>query len=84
MSAKVDGEVLKIADEDKRGIGVDKDMNIIQVLASLHSMHGTVTREDILNELKKAFADYGLDWTNLICLTVDGGKNTSGIKKGLI
>ena len=64
--------------------GVDEDMNITQELASLHSMHGTVTREDIFNELQKTFADYNLDWTNLSCLTVDGGKNMKGIKKGLV
>ena len=64
--------------------GVDEDMNITQELASLHSMYGTVTGEDIFNELKKTFADYNLDWTNLSCLTVDGGKNMSGIKKGLV
>ena len=64
--------------------GVDEDMNITQELASLKSMYGTVNREDIFNELKKTFADYNLDWTNLSCLTVDGGKNMSGTKKGLI
>ena len=64
--------------------GVDEDMNITQELASLHSMHGTVTGEDIFNELQKTSADYNLDWTNLSCLTVDGGKNMKGIKKGLV
>ena len=47
-------------------------------------MHGTVTGENIFNELQKTFADYNLDWTNLICLTVDGGKNMKSIKKGLV
>lgn len=32
--------------------GVDEDMNITE-LASLHSMYGTVTRENIFNELKQ-------------------------------
>ena len=32
----------------------------------------------------KLIADYNLDWTNLSCLTVDGGKNMKGIKKGLV
>ncbi|GFT70393.1 uncharacterized protein NPIL_398191 [Nephila pilipes] len=60
-------------------------MNITQELASLHSMYGTVTGKDISNELKKkkTLADYNLDSTNLGCLTVNGGKNKSDIKKGL-
>ena len=33
--------------------GVDEDMNITQELTSLHSMYGTVTGEDIFNELQK-------------------------------
>ena len=44
---------------------VDEDIKITQELASLYSMYGTVTEEDIVNELKKTFADYNLDWTNL-------------------
>ena len=59
-------------------------MNITQELASLHSMYNTTTGKDIFNELKKTFADYNLEWTNFSCLTVDGGKNMSGIKKGLV
>ncbi|GFT58737.1 uncharacterized protein NPIL_38701 [Nephila pilipes] len=64
--------------------GIDGDMNITQELASQHSMYDTVTGEDIFNELKKKFADYNLDWTNLRGLTVDGRKNMSGIKEGLV
>ena len=33
--------------------GVDEDMDITQELASLHSMYGTATGEDIFNELGK-------------------------------
>ena len=43
--------------------GVDVDMNITQELASLHSMYGTVTREDIFNELKKHLLI--IAWTGL-------------------
>jgi hypothetical protein len=54
--------------------GVDEDMNITQELASLNDMVGNVTGENIFNELKKTFACFNLDWTNLCYLTVDGGK----------
>ncbi|GFU39932.1 uncharacterized protein NPIL_457871 [Nephila pilipes] len=63
---------------------MDKDMNITLELASLHSLYNTVTGDDIFNKLLKTFAYYNLDWTNLSCLTVDGEKNTSGIKKNLV
>ncbi|GFU32457.1 uncharacterized protein NPIL_98911 [Nephila pilipes] len=65
--------------------GGDEDIGIKQELTFLHSTYSLVTGEDILNELgKKTFADHSLDWTNLSCLTVDGGKNKSGIKKSFV
>ena len=42
----------------------------------------TVTGEDLFNELKKIFDYYNLDWSRLHCLTIDGGRNMCGIKKG--
>jgi len=59
-------------------------MNITQELASLHSMHVTVTGEDIFYELQKTITDYNLNWINLSWLTVNGGKNMNGIKKCLV
>jgi len=64
--------------------GVDEDFNVTQELASLHSIHGTVTGEDIFSELMKTFDHYNLDLNHFHCLTIDGGKNMSGIKKGLV
>ena len=60
---------------------VDEDMNITQELASLHSMHGTVTGEDIFYELQKTVADYNLNWTNLSCLTGRWRKEHEGHKE---
>ena len=54
-------------------------------LASPHSMYGTATLKDISDELKKkTFADYILNWTSFSCWTVDGEKNISGVKEGLV
>ena len=64
--------------------GVDSDFNVTQELASLHSMHGTTTGEDIFKEVKKTLTDYNLELEQLSCLTIDGGKNMSGIRKGLV
>jgi len=63
--------------------GVDNDLNVTQELASLHSMHGTVTGADIFKELEKTRGAYDLDWCRLQCVTVDGGRNMSGINNGL-
>ncbi|GFS31337.1 uncharacterized protein NPIL_604581 [Nephila pilipes] len=64
--------------------GVYEGMIITQELTSLHNMYGTVTGEDIFNELTKPFADYNLDWTNLNYWIFDRGTNMSAIKKGLV
>ena len=64
--------------------GVDEDLIIIQELVSMNGMYSTVTGEDLFNELKKIFDYYNLDWRRLHCLTIDGGRNMSGIKKGLV
>uniref|UniRef100_A0AAG5DQE7 SPIN-DOC-like zinc-finger domain-containing protein n=1 Tax=Anopheles atroparvus TaxID=41427 RepID=A0AAG5DQE7_ANOAO len=64
--------------------GVDEKLNVTQELADMHSMYGTVTGEDIFTKLLKTFSESNLDWSNFSCLTIDGGKNMSGVKKGLV
>ena len=64
--------------------GVNEDLIVTQELASMNGMYNTVTGEDLFNELKKIFDYYYLDWSRLHCLTIDGGRNTCGIKKGLV
>ncbi|PNF39911.1 hypothetical protein B7P43_G18083, partial [Cryptotermes secundus] len=64
--------------------GVDYELNVTQELASLHSMHGTTTGDDIFKEIQKSLTEYNLDWNRLQCVTVDGGKNMSGIKICLV
>ncbi|GFY53825.1 hypothetical protein TNIN_361981 [Trichonephila inaurata madagascariensis] len=61
--------------------GADEDINLLQELASLSSMCSTITEEDAFNKLKNNLLIRTQDKTDLICLTVDGGKKTSGIKK---
>ncbi|XP_066477822.1 general transcription factor II-I repeat domain-containing protein 2A-like [Tiliqua scincoides] len=64
--------------------GVDSKFNVTQELALVHSMHGTTTGEDIFKELEKSLLECKLDWSKLKCVTIDGGKNMSGVKKGLV
>lgn len=64
--------------------GVDSDFNVTQELASVHSMHGTVTGEDIFKYVEKTLLEYHLEWNKLKCVTIDGGKNISGVKKCLV
>jgi len=64
--------------------GVDDNLNVTQELASLNSMYDTVTGEYLMKEVQKTFAQYSLDWRLLKCLTIDGGRNMCGVKKGLV
>ena len=64
--------------------GVDSEFNVTQELASVHSMHTTTTGEDIFNEVSKTMTEYNLEWKQVQCVTIDGGKNMSGTKKGLV
>ncbi|CAN7943134.1 unnamed protein product, partial [Ixodes pacificus] len=57
--------------------GVDSEFNVTEELASVHSMHGTVTREDIFKELEKTVSEYNLEWGKL-------KSNMSGVRKGLV
>lgn len=64
--------------------GVNSEFDVTQELASVHSMHSTVTGEDIFKELQKTVTKYNLEWSKLQCVTIDEGKNMSGVKKGLV
>ena len=47
-------------------------------------MHGTTTGKDIFLEVQKILQTYNLQWNQLQCVTVDGGKNMIGLKKGMV
>ncbi|XP_066494426.1 general transcription factor II-I repeat domain-containing protein 2-like [Tiliqua scincoides] len=64
--------------------GVDEDFNVTQEFVSVRSMYDTVTGEDIFQELEKTLLEYKLEWSKLKCVTIDRGKNLSGVKKDLI
>ncbi|XP_076354147.1 general transcription factor II-I repeat domain-containing protein 2 isoform X1 [Tachypleus tridentatus] len=40
--------------------------------------------EDIFMEVHKTLQDYNLQWNQLRGVTIDGGKNMAGVKKGLV
>jgi len=64
--------------------GVDSEFNVIQELASVPSMHSTTTGKDIFNEVSKTIIECNLEWKQLQCVTIEGGKNMSGTKRGLV
>ena len=64
--------------------GVDSEFNVIQELASVPSMHSTTTGKDIFNEVSKTIIEYNLEWKQVQCVTIDGGKNMSGTKRDLV
>ena len=64
--------------------GVYSEFNVTQELASVHSMHSTTTGKDIFDEVSKPITEYNLEWKQVQCVTIDGGKNISGTKRGLV
>ncbi|CAN7976684.1 unnamed protein product, partial [Ixodes persulcatus] len=64
--------------------GVDSEFNVTEELVSVHSMYGTVTGEDIFRESEKTVSEYNLEWGKLKLVAIDGGKNMSGVRKGLV
>ncbi|CAM5083384.1 unnamed protein product [Eretmochelys imbricata] len=64
--------------------GVGSNFEVMEELASVHSMHGTTTGEKIFKEVEKSLSQYNLQWKQLKYVTVDGGRNTCSSKKGLI
>ncbi|XP_076036545.1 general transcription factor II-I repeat domain-containing protein 2-like [Oratosquilla oratoria] len=64
--------------------GVNLDFQITEELASVCSIHGTTPGKDIFMEVQKTLQDYSLQWNQLRGVTVDGGKNMAGVRKGLV
>ncbi|XP_076336375.1 general transcription factor II-I repeat domain-containing protein 2-like [Tachypleus tridentatus] len=63
---------------------VNLDFQITEELASVCSMHGRTTGEDIFMKVHKTLQDYNLQGNQLRGVTVDGGKNMAGVKTGLV
>ena len=69
--------------------GVNLDFEITEQLASICSMHGTITAEDLFLEVEKTLQCYSLHWNKLqrnkqTSNAIYGGKNMAGLKKGLV
>ncbi|XP_076327157.1 general transcription factor II-I repeat domain-containing protein 2-like [Tachypleus tridentatus] len=62
--------------------GVNLDFQITEELASVSSMHGRTTGEDMFMEVHKTLQDYNLQWKQLRGVTVNGGKNNGWSKEG--
>ncbi|XP_033606233.1 general transcription factor II-I repeat domain-containing protein 2 isoform X2 [Cryptotermes secundus] len=57
---------------------VNADFEVTEELASMNSLRGTTTGEDIFKEVEEMLTKYNLKWNQLKCVTTDGGKNMSG------
>lgn len=64
--------------------GVNTEFEVTEELASMNSLHGTTTGEDIFKEVEKTLTQYNLKWNQLKCVTTDGAKNMCGTGKGLV
>ncbi|XP_033606232.1 general transcription factor II-I repeat domain-containing protein 2B isoform X1 [Cryptotermes secundus] len=63
---------------------VNADFEVTEELASMNSLRGTTTGEDIFKEVEEMLTKYNLKWNQLKCVTTDGGKNMSGTGKCLV
>jgi len=64
--------------------GVDKDFNVTEELLKLSCMKGTVTGEDVFDEMKNALAENKLVLSKLAGITTDGAPAMVGRKRGLV
>jgi hypothetical protein len=64
--------------------GVNAEFEVTEELASMNSLRGTTTGENIFKEVEKTLTKYNLKWNQLKCVTTDGGKNMCGTEKGLV
>ncbi|CAM4600186.1 unnamed protein product [Lepidochelys olivacea] len=64
--------------------GVGNNFEVTEEVASMHSMHGTTTGEEIFKEVEKSLSQYNLQWKQLKCITTDRGRNMCSSKKGLV
>jgi hypothetical protein len=53
------------------------DFKVTEELASMNSLRGTTTGEDIFKEVEKMSTKYNLKWNQPKCVTTDGGKKMS-------
>ena len=54
--------------------GVNLNFEITEQLASVCSMHGTTTGEDLFLEVEKTLQCYSLHWNKLQCIQLMEGK----------
>lgn len=50
----------------------------------IFSLKGTTTGEDLFESIDKSLNNLGLEWKKLVSVTTDGGKNMSGLNKGVV
>ena len=47
-------------------------------------MHTTTTGKDIFLDVQKTLQNYSLQWDQLPCAMVDGGRNMAGVRNGFV
>ena len=54
--------------------GANAEFEVTEKLASVNSLHGTTTCENIFKKVEKTLSQYNLKWNPLRCITTDNGK----------
>lgn len=64
--------------------GVNTRFEVSEELASLRSLKGTTTGEDLFVEVCKTMGELGLQWSNFASVTTDGAPSMVGATRGLV
>ncbi|GBP67295.1 General transcription factor II-I repeat domain-containing protein 2A [Eumeta japonica] len=62
--------------------GVDKEFTVTEKLLALQPLKGTITEEDIFNEVQKVFISFDLPWSKLVGVCSNGISSMVGLRKG--
>ena len=61
----------------------DRDFHVSEELVKLVPMHDTARSQDIFQTFEQDLYDYGVDLSNLACLSTDGAPNVVGRLNGV-
>ncbi|GBP54131.1 General transcription factor II-I repeat domain-containing protein 2 [Eumeta japonica] len=63
---------------------VDKEFTVTAELLASQPLKGTATEEHIFNEVQKVFTSFGLPWSKLVGIYIDGVPSMVGLHKDFI
>jgi hypothetical protein len=77
-------KLIQLENHFSQSTSIDEEFEITKELASLASMKGRTTGEDIYKEIKLCIEKLQLEWRNLCNVTTDGAPSMTGLQSGVI